>query len=870
MSSSALPGQVVDTTSFASFFPCVEGVEIARDNILQTLETMLDGRNVRSVHIDGPPGAGKTILLSQFAKRYRSRTISLFLKRGSWFTFDADFLLRDLAAQIYWLLENRELQLDGDVNEPLMRRLVYSLRSYALRFGKPIILIVDGLGEIPIEQRDLKNVLLSRLPLGLDYIKLLTSAKKEDFDHLTGAKEWLVPMFSFEESLSFFGSTLTSEGVRTVNATCNGVPGYLASIKRLLETGNSEDSLLADLPKSAPDLFRMEWQAVDESSGTLIESLALLAHDSNVHTLEGLATLLATNVAVLRKDLNRLRFINLPLADDGSVEFVSEPFRQFVASKLATYKDSVNQRMIELLSTNENSADAITLLPAYLRQAGQNAKLLQYLSPERFAKLLDRSHQIRPVKQTVLLGLETAIEVGSHSEMLRFAIQSSALAEYAGFTVSRIEIAARMELQDLPSCIALAQAAVLLNDRLRLFAAIARIRCERKESIEPQFLTELQSLFDRAEWMEFSPESLTQLASDLVFVKPELATLALDKAHVHSPQGGARLDIALASASLLADSSSDQNVQANAEMFRAKIRNPRLLSLFTALSALMKDIDAEEVIRRVSQLGKPKEQIFLLRQWSLHARTNKDVAKVASYALDLAIRTTEYTPTATDFRELSEVFRRIEDQEDASELIQRLDAQRAAIESVGPTNDFIYLQLLLAMGDSLGDEDAAANRLIDIYGTIAQLRDLAVKTACLARFIDMLPLVDKGGRIRAKEGIEELALADFNISLEGLLNATADHKHATRDIIAALATRFQEVAIRVAVSLNTATRRDDALSWLLEKIISTHEEELNSSFIRQICESFWDQDDAEEAVTKVLEKLSEIASPELIKDIAPR
>lgn len=857
-------GRIVDTTSFAYSLPLVDGTEIHRDNIVQTLETMLAARNVQSVHIEGPSGSGKSVLLGQFAKRNQRRTISIFVKRGSWFTSDPDFLLQGLAAQINWLVARDELRPDMEVDEPLMRRLVYQLRSYSARIGEPIVLVVDGLDEIPENERDIKQALVRKLPLGLDYIKLLTSSSTREFGTLERSKEWLLPMFSIEETINYFDGLLSTECARVIHATCNGSPGFLSSVKRLVTSGCDEQVLLSELPSTLPDLFALEWRCVDDSDNGLVHSLSLLAHDSYSHSLEELGDFVGCDPSNLRGRLSRLRFLIVPRDAQDPVAFVSDPFRRFAAGKLAAHRDAISQKMIERLSEDEDSAKSVSLLPSYLRQAQQNTRLLQYLSPDRFAKLLDHSHQISPVKQKVLLGLETAAETKNYGEMLRFAVQSSAIAEYSGFTVSRSEIIARMELEDLSSCISLAQAAVLLNDRLRLFAAMGRIRRERGDSLEPEFVKELETLFERAEWKEFNSDHLNHLAADLVYIRPELATLALERASEQGANRAGRLDIALATASMLADRSQDKEVRANADSVRAHIRNPRILAVFNALSALMRDTNSDEVIRRVREIGTPKDQLFLLRQWSSHARTTDGVFDVASYALDLAIKTTEYTPTATDFRELAEVFRRMNRPEQISDLILRIDAQRAAIEKIGPTTDFVYLQLLLTLGESRIDGRAAGNRLVDVFATVSEISDLATKAGCLARLLDMLPLIDPTGEIRAREGIEILSLADFESTVGELLALTADHKSATKEIIGALAARNPASAIKLAKSLNTAPRRDDALSWLMERILSLDDDQMDLSCLNDLCSSFYDRDDAEEVITNVLERLTRISKKDAL------
>jgi len=520
-------------------------------------------------------------------------------------------------------------------------------------------------------------------------------------------------------------------------------------------------------------------------------------------------------------------------------------------------RERVIQKIIDRLTIEDDSSESCSLLPLYLKQAGDNRKLLQYLSPDRLAKLLDSQHQISPVRQQVLLGLETARDLNNYSETMRFAVQSSALSEYSGFTVSESEISARMELQNDASCIALAQAAVLTNDRLRLLAVVARKKRERGDTLEPELVGEVETLFERAEWNELSSDALNELATDLVYVRPDLATRALEKGTSTNSDSSKRLDLALASASLAAAMSQDNAVRDSSQSLRAGIKNPRFLSMFNALAAILRGVDAGEIIEKVRELSAAKDQIHLLRQWSMHSQVTEAAGSVTSYALDVAIRATEYTPTATDFRELAETLHRVSDPQELIDLIRRFDAQRASIEVIGPTTDFQYLQLLLALGEAKVDWKAAANRLVEVYSAVDQIKDLAVRTACLARILDLLPLIDTGS-IRRREGIEELVCQSFEAALDALLSSTADHSHATRDIIAALVPRHVKMALRVALALNTSSRRDDALAWLVSSMLRVQDQKLNLSELRSVLDSFYDPDDAEAATCQVLERLASL------------
>ncbi|MDR3711824.1 MAG: NACHT domain-containing protein [Puia sp.] len=320
-------GQVVDTTSFASTIPQVDGLEISRDNILQTVKTMLDGREVRSVHIEGQSGAGKSILLAQFAKAHCNRTISVFARRSSWFTYDPAILLHDLAAQMFWLAEGKVPQFSEEISDVTLRGLLFKLRTYSIRIGKPLILILDGISDIPDDQSDLRRLLMEKLPFGLDYIKLLTSSSPTECRLTMGVREWLIPPFSAEESLAYFDGILSPELVRVVHKTCGGTPGFLAGIRRLVESGIAGNALLAELPNSVPEIFAIEWRFVDVSNTLLCEALGLLAHDSNKHTLLGLSDILECRHEQLRLLLSKLRFIVIPSNDDG--EYPSEQSHSF-------------------------------------------------------------------------------------------------------------------------------------------------------------------------------------------------------------------------------------------------------------------------------------------------------------------------------------------------------------------------------------------------------------------------------------------------------------------------------------------------------------------------------------------------------------
>jgi hypothetical protein len=94
----------------------------------------------------------------------------------------------------------------------------------------------------------------------------------------------------------------------------------------------------------------------------------------------------------------------------------------------------------------------------------------------------------------------------------------------------------------------LAQAATLSQDRLRLLAAIGRFQREQGLSPEPELLEQIEQLIKRVEIGELGNRCY-ELASDLMYSKPELAIHVIESMGPSGPQDRA-FDWALARLSI--------------------------------------------------------------------------------------------------------------------------------------------------------------------------------------------------------------------------------------------------------------------------------------------------------------------------------
>ena len=98
--------EIVDLTTICSSFPNLPPNLILRENILNTIETILEGET-EVIIVEGEDGIGKTTILGQYAKKHSDTTFSLFTKPTSRWAYDPNILLRDLAEQLTWFLTKK-------------------------------------------------------------------------------------------------------------------------------------------------------------------------------------------------------------------------------------------------------------------------------------------------------------------------------------------------------------------------------------------------------------------------------------------------------------------------------------------------------------------------------------------------------------------------------------------------------------------------------------------------------------------------------------------------------------------------------------------------------------------------------------------
>ena len=491
--------EVMDLTTICQNFPSMPSPEINRDNYLETIEKIFqDG--VQIIVLEGEEGIGKTTIMGKFAFRHPLNTFSLYIKPGSRWTSDPVMLKLDFCNQLEWALHRVELAGAENVDDGFLRSRIFELRKRARR--ERFYFVIDGLFEGEQMDQGLQNQILDWFPIGSTNCHFLISGDlgklPQSLREIYSCKSFPISPFAPHDTATYIqqlGLALESNTVEEIHKVCRGIPGHLAIVRRrVLESADVQKSI-TELPERFSDIFEIEWRGVrpDDDSQQLV--LAIMAHDRKSHRLAELAQLLNMEPNAVKALLQPLRLIDIN-PETGEVDFVSESFRTFVAQRLRHYKTQVTDLMIDDLFRAPQSDRSMAILPRYLDQAGRYEDLLNYLSPETLERMVEQSQSLIPIRSQAELGVSAARELGRVGDLVRFSLHRSVAEELNAAEVLRSEVEAHMELDNFGPAMALAQSAVLTEDRLHLMAIIARIRREKGESPELELLEQIRQLYD--------------------------------------------------------------------------------------------------------------------------------------------------------------------------------------------------------------------------------------------------------------------------------------------------------------------------------------------------------------------------------------
>lgn len=801
-------------------FPACDDTLIMREYIIDTVKSVAT-QECPVVFVEGDDFIGKTTFLMQFAMHECSVSISTFINPSSKWAYNPDFIMSDLYEQIVYALSAEHDK--RDVDATIFKNKIYELNKKAVRESIVYYFIIDGLDSIPEEDTQIRSVILSLFPFGLRNFRFIISgASQRVVDDILMMKvkytKYPLAGFSLDETRKYFSnidcSSKTIEEIYKITKK----PGILCAIKRLLETGQIVEENIDELSNKLSSLLDIEWKQVDEANEPLLMLLSIAAYDKKTNTIDDLSRIAGLENRVVDDYLRKLTFMKID-STNNTVTYISEPFRKFTSNKLKDYKSEATKRIIDDLYTNPYSGDSMKLLPAFLSETGNYGQLLNYMTPDYFTEMIRCCQSLSPIIKTADIGVNAATATHNNGELFRFGVQKSIISQLDGAAIWRSEIEANMAIGDYAAALALAQSTATKEDRLHAFAIIAKSKREQGLSEDEELGDIIRQLCRE---IDFSSQGKRgyEIAEDLLPSYPELAIELAEKASNIS-EDEKSLDIALTKMSIATlGGSRDGAMNEKFETIKSKIKNRTIKDFLTVTAYVFGNYSVRILLSEIEKLESKADALMLLRQWLKVNRRSTESHIVMEYALNLTISTSEYAPNATDFKEIAAPLPFVVDKEIVKNLLSKFDSQKGVVERLGPTEDYVRFEIMLASSALSVGMDDARDRFVEIYYYINSIDDIVIRGSSYAYMLTMLTITDKEFVLEQKDNLHTVLKDALNDDVKIILAGTADQFDSMKKIIFSVAKYDIAQAIDIVNILNTQNTRDKGYCEIVRSAVT--------------------------------------------------
>lgn len=379
------------------------------------------------------------------------------------------------------------------------------------------------------------------------------------------------------------------------------------------------------------------------------------------------------------------------------------------------------------------SAEALAELPSKLEEAAEYSDLVELLTPDHLLQVLERTQTLSRVDDTVQRGFRSARKLGRDADLLRFGLQQSVIAEIATANAWASEIAALTALRHDKEALALANSAMLREDRLLMLTTLAHGVWVRGDSVAPELLDSIKLLIENLDYWSLGRRA-GRIASNLTCVSPDLATAVLTKAKWATDESTLDRTFVGLTVSALKDIKDVSRRDQAMEIAARSRRDPSAKRLLEGVRALSSRAAPEDIRSRVRQIENADAQISLLRYWCVLNSSQAGADEVAKDAIRLSLATPGRRLDASLLSDLSRAIAGAPTIQRKKELIGMLDGVRGTAERLGPSVDYVRLQLSLAVAEASIDFSASEGRLMEISDYISRIGDLPSRGEAYAAF----------------------------------------------------------------------------------------------------------------------------------------
>lgn len=867
--------------SGGAYNPHVEN-EVKRDNIIQTVKGKLSKLSV--LFIEGDDGIGKTTLLHQFICRHPDNCISHFIDGKDAITYSIPSILSNICNQLHFLIKKIELHDEIDINkytdEAWLKDYFTTCLSQLNKYrNNEIYFIVDGIEEITRDLlEDIKENILDLIPYHKPNIKLILSGKqnksllKSNIDY----DKFEMIVLSNNESMTIYGGTISSEEFGEINKICQNNPGKIVFFRDLIKTSaTSVQEIIQYLSSDFNSLYNYIWANYYKSHETLDGLLAIITFQEQKYDAKELSKIInKANIdeAKVIEILRQIPFIRKNYR--GTYEYIFGGFKGFAERKLMRYKNKVDQSIIDHLINNVQDVNSLILLPEMYRKTGKTDDLIKLLDKNaKWNQLLRESEKISVVSRVSHVALQTIQDKNENRyipTILKYSVLKSALKELSQTTVWQHEIAANLVIGKYIDAINLANIAFLKEDKLKMFASIAKAYIEKEKKVPDEInrtIWELYEDIDTSKDFKNIKEAGMEIAALLMYSNPHLAFRLIEDLSGNIQDNDNAFDWALAQISLSIHSNIDRLHDVSKEDINSKvyskIRNPQIKEFTDAILHLSENQTYQEIIDKVDQLESTSQKLFLIRNWIGKNIRNDNISKVINLGLSLVVdKSDKYVPKSADYRVFALPLPHISDKETVYDIIKKIEDYVSSIHSTSTTNDLLAINLYITRAICNFEFEKGEEKLLDIYSEIEKINDLPTKCTCFAMYANEASKISQSNEAvdldlyltSAREAIKE--------NIDKILSQTASHFEIVQNIITNLVRLYPDDAINICKKLNKSIDRDNAFLETLATYLKQKNSLIDTKILDELVSNITDLDIQKLAITEIINNINTIQNRE--------
>jgi hypothetical protein len=855
--------EVLDMWSFSGFPPKMPPKEIDRTSDITLCEKRLQSDHI--LCLNGEYGVGLSTLLSQFARRHRTNCVSYFFNDIDRIRLYANVIGASIAEQLYWYAYEKPMPSDyikdGESSIPMLYNHV--MKAMRRKHDDVMYFVFDGFDNIPSEFRDGIVRILNLLQW--ESSRFIFSGSKDSIkDYFEKNRQWTLS----ENELTRFSEADAKEYFKTFAKNAND--DDLVQLYKISQYGNAHrmdiirshylekdrlhDILNSDLTGES-DLYEDDYgRIIADRDNMVLYFFALLSFATFPIDINFAAKTLDTNTCQIQRIVAKYReFISIN--DNYVISVKEEGFHKHLKKKLSSYKSTIENCIIDVITKLEDPSKFCDVLPALYKSQNRNDDLVNYLTKDNVQYVLIKNKSQAYLNEQCDLGFEAC---QSHPDkyiegLFLFAINKSSSREIEKNVLWDYEIEALLALGKYSQAMTLAQSVYLEEEKLKCYLLIARKRKELCLDDEAVLKDTIKQLVESIKF-ENIPDKALELAQLLFPVDYESAIGIVDRvAKLH------RKDINTDSIYTLfsLNKKIDPEDPARRDISTSKIQDDDLRNFADAAKGLFADSDVHQLLSELKRLPNNSQQLHFLQYWLPEHEKKKDVGLVVLEAIRLIVADSDTEmPKA---RELNAICQSMHTMS-AEQMAKAMDY----IDSLGdeikyPTTDYVDAMLtVIEASRKLLPERSHAN-LEDLYLYVDDIEDLGVRLNCLSKLLEHFD--ELGDRVEVERTIGSTFELGKEIidGINKLLTETAYHFKVIEGPLKALVCGYRSMINPIIENVNTDERRSKAYSYAATQyLLKVKEDKLDLNyFFSLLLKSKMEYGDHNRPLEVLSEKLSE-------------